>query len=148
MFFRRRWTPCALDATHARYVCSLRDAEAAPGGVTRAFEYPAGDPGAGRVVVRAADDDTGAALVRTPAVVIAADADGRHETTPAVADRLQVGALVDVAGARVLLGDPAMLRSTFTALLFLDGRPLTGFVERGRRRGARGRLVTTWEIVW
>jgi hypothetical protein len=58
-------------------------------------------------------------------------------------ERLAV--LVDVPGRRILVGPPHLVRSTFTQLVFLDGRTAPGF-EKVDDRAAGGERVLTWRV--
>jgi hypothetical protein len=80
-----------------------------------------------------------------PASLLIADAGALRE----VAFRQptdQLGVLVDEPHHRVLIGAPALLRSTFTRLMFLDGRFAEGFEKTDDRRGYRGERVVTWRV--
>lgn len=59
-----------------------------------------------------------------------------------------VGILVDPDHRRILAGSPDLLRSTFTQLLFLDGRYLRRFEKFDERTGYGGERVATWRVLW
>ena len=44
--------------------------------------------------------------------------------------------------------EAALLRSTFTQLMFLDGRYAQSFRKFDERRGYRGERVVTWAVDW
>ena len=55
--------------------------------------------------------------------------------------------LVDVLGRRVLVGSPDLVRSTFTRLVFLDGRFSPGFQPVDDRTGYDNERVRTWKVL-
>jgi hypothetical protein len=57
-----------------------------------------------------------------------------------------LGVLVDLPNRRVLLGTPSLLESTFTQLVYLDGRYAKGVEKVDERVGYEGERVTTWKV--
>ena len=101
-----------------------------------------------RVQVKKAGDVAAQEQERTPAMIWVIDAGGiRHVDFPS-ADEPGVGILVDVAQHMVLVGPQYLIRSTFTDLMFLDGRYSKAFDKTDERSGAHGKRVTTWRINW
>jgi hypothetical protein len=82
-----------------------------------------------------------------PALVVVASASGLVRYTPPEPAHPDIGVLVDVPNARVLVGAPAFLGSTLVQLLYLDGRYATRFAKVDER-GVAGERVTTWALRW
>jgi hypothetical protein len=74
----------------------------------------------------------------------------QHLEDIATADPIDpnLGVLVDLPNDRVLVGTVALLRSTFTQLMFLDGRYTRSFRKFDERRGYHGERVVTWTVDW
>src|SRR5262249_3937709 len=87
--------------------------------------------------------DTGA-----PAVLILAGARQQEEITPASPLHPDLGVLLDLPKQRILVGAPLLLRSTFTQLMYLDGRYTTAFEKVDERTVDTGERVVTWKIRW
>jgi len=49
---------------------------------------------------------------------------------------------------RILVGTPDILRSTFTQLMFLDGRYARHFKKFDERDGYKGERVVVWKVEW
>ena len=58
-----------------------------------------------------------------------------------------VGVLMDLEEQRVLFADPALLRSMFVQLYYLDGRYSDHFIKFYDRSGTSGRVVI-WKVDW
>jgi len=56
--------------------------------------------------------------------------------------------LVDVPGTRVRLSTPELLHSTFSRLMYLDGRYCKLFDKVHEETGFAGERVTLWKINW
>jgi asparagine N-glycosylation enzyme membrane subunit Stt3 len=83
-----------------------------------------------------------------PALLIIAGDEGMEEVVLSSPAHPDLAVLIDVPGERVLLGPAYLLRSTFTRLLFLDGRHSRFFTKFDERRTYGGERVTTWRIEW
>jgi hypothetical protein len=84
----------------------------------------------------------------SPSAVIVAGSGGIEDIHIAAAPDPDLAVLADVANARVLLGPPSVLRSTFTRLMFLDGRYGQLFEKFDERVGYGSERVTTWRVRW
>jgi hypothetical protein len=82
----------------------------------------------------------------TPEALIVAGAGGRREVVFPRAAFPGLAVLVDEPGRRVLLGTPHVLRSTFTQLVFLNGRHLRHLEPFDARTGPAGDRVLAWWI--
>jgi len=134
-----KWVSCAGDDTQLRCDVSAR---LRSGQVLRAVVVSRTAPDTARFAVGAAADRE---ETIAPAAVFVVTADG-------IAERASGGpahesVLVDLEGSRVLVGSADILRSTFTSLMFLEGRHSRYFADFDRRDGQAG-AIRTWEIRW
>jgi hypothetical protein len=135
-----RWLPCAGDQ---EWRCET--ASRLPDGrMLRGVRLRPGDPASARLLLgEAAVADTEI----SPVSVLLADADELREVVAPRAAAGGIALLVDRNGRRVLLGTDRILRSTFTSLVFLDGR-YTGWArDYEHRRDRKGELLA-WKIEW
>jgi hypothetical protein len=115
--------------------------------VVGAVRVESGSPARAWIVTPARPGDAGEGRAPTPVPVVLADEEGVHDAAPWPEEKEpRLGALVDVAGRRVLLGVPALLRSTFVALMYLDGRYADRFEKIDDRTGANDERVVTWRL--
>ncbi|HSQ00322.1 MAG TPA: STT3 domain-containing protein [Candidatus Dormibacteraeota bacterium] len=82
-----------------------------------------------------------------PTVLLLARTD-RLEEVPFPSGEPALAVLVDVPGRRALIGRPAVLRSTFAQLMFLDGRYGRRFKKIAERSTSAGERVATYRIDW
>ena len=140
------WFPCHPSGDGTRLLCRIGLALADQGVVLDGFVYdgvtpantglryhPIGKSGASNVTAG------------TPGAIITAAA-VRGEFDPPSPTFPNLGAVVDVTNHRVLLGTPALVRSTFFELLYLDGRDSTYFEKTDDR--SVGYRVVTWKERW
>jgi hypothetical protein len=134
------WIACreAGDAWH----CPVGVPEGG-GGVIAALQVVPGAPARSRLVVQRPGVE---AQMATPGLLLVADAEGLQELPFRPATFPALGALVDLPNRRVLLGRPAVLASTFTHLLYLDGRYARRLVKVDERVGFGRERVVTWRI--
>jgi dolichyl-phosphooligosaccharide-protein glycotransferase len=92
--------------------------------------------------------DNAAQFDGTPALVLVAGATKLDTIEPPSPMRPEIALLVDVNNDRILLGTPDVIRSTFTQLMFLDGRYSEYFEKFSDRQGFNGERVVTWKIDW
>ncbi|HTY55693.1 MAG TPA: STT3 domain-containing protein [Candidatus Binataceae bacterium] len=85
---------------------------------------------------------------RIPALIWFAGPEGIKQFELSSADEPDVGILMDVAKRRILVGPPYLIRSTFTDLIFLDGRYSKMFQKTNEQSGTHEERVTTWKINW
>ncbi len=118
--------------------------------VKQVIFYPA-NPADSRVVAVHKSADSGGATEEvqlTPALVMIAAADQIREVSNPAPESAELAVLVDVAGARVRLSTPELLRSTFNSLMYLDGRYDKFFDRVHEETGFGGERVTLWRINW
>lgn len=84
----------------------------------------------------------------TPGVIIIAGAEEKEDIVFPSPTYPRVGILVDVPKQRILIGPPALLRSTFTHLFYLDGRYTKAFEKFDERLTYTGDRVVTWKVKW
>ena len=82
-----------------------------------------------------------------PAALVVATEAGIEDVAFASPGDERLGVLVDVSGHRVLVGPPYLVRSTFTQLMFLDGRYARAFEKVDDRTGFAGERIVTWRVV-
>lgn len=139
--FLPRWIACDAARPDGARVCPI-DASIAAGRIPLdTVSWPAAHPE--RAVLVAGDP----AQAGAPGLVVVAGAHGLERFTPAEPAHPDLGVLIDVQVARVLVGAPTFLASTLVQLLFLDGRYATRY-SRVDERIADGERVTTWKLRW
>lgn len=109
----------------------------------RAVSIPAADPAAAALIV---EPGRGRRESVTPGTVLVVTPDGIRNLTPG-REGSPDSILFDPSGPHVLIGPAQLLRSTFTHLMFLDGRFLHRFESFDHARGIRGD-IRTWRISW
>ncbi|MGD1096879.1 MAG: STT3 domain-containing protein [Bryobacteraceae bacterium] len=102
------------------------------------------------VVVHAAAPGSTAMQTKrsTPGAILIAGAQGLEDISNGAAEYPKVGVLIDPAGARVRLGSPSLLRSTFSRLMYLDGKYDKLFEKVYDETGFVDQRVTLWKINW
>jgi len=84
---------------------------------------------------------------RMPAIIWLVEPDNIRKLQLS-SDEPAVGIMLDVAKHRILAGPPYLIESTFTDLMFLDGRDSKAFQKIDERSGPHGEQVTTWKLDW
>jgi dolichyl-diphosphooligosaccharide--protein glycosyltransferase len=82
-----------------------------------------------------------------PALLLLAGQE-RLDEVPFPSAEGELSVLLDVAGSRVLIGRPDVLRSMFAQLMFLDGRYARRFKRVAERSTSAGERVVTYRIDW
>jgi hypothetical protein len=134
------WLPCR-PARDGGWVCPVGVATGT-GGVLEAVVFRPDAPERPPLIVGRGGGRTAA----TPEVVVVAGTEGRREIRFADATFPGLAVLIDEPGRRVLLGAPAVVRSTFTRLVFLEGRDLRHFEPFDARTGPDGERVLAWWV--
>lgn len=133
------WSNCTgAEVLHCPITLRSRHARA-----LRAVEFSPADPAAAALIL--ASHQGGQQVVAPDAVYVVTDDGIRAVTEHRNATAMSV--LIDPTQRRVLIGSAALLRSTLTHLLFLDGRFLHHFEPFDRSPGLSGD-VRTWRIAW
>jgi hypothetical protein len=147
--FVPRWLPCHAAPAAGEMVCDVhltpRGGTSALGTLTYRVASPLDARLHGRERREGVPSDTMAP--GTPAAVLLAGAERMEVvgfTSPTHPD---LAVLIDVPGERVLVGAPALLRSTFVHLMYLDGRYARHYQKHDDRKDSRARVVT-WKISW
>ena len=136
-YVTQRWTPCTPDADGA-WICRLVAPASAPTPRVTAVTYRPDSPGATRLTTPSGDIAAAAVLV--------AGADGVEEAAVARTGEDALGVLVDLPGRRVLVGPPAVLRATFTRLMFLGAQHAPRFEPVDDRTNSGGERVRVWKV--
>jgi hypothetical protein len=130
-------------------VCDIGTALSAGAPLLERFSYRPDSPEDSRLEGRtrrggALSDTT---TVGTPAALLVAGAEdlrGMQFASPAYPD---LAVLVDLPGARILVGALPLLQSTYVHLMYLDGRYARHYRKHDDRMG-RGERVVTWKVDW
>jgi hypothetical protein len=136
-----RWHDCRREPS-GDLDCPIGLATSTPGTRLDSFRYVRDAPEKSRLVFFAEEPTS-----ETPAVILVADEGGIETIALPTPTRPEFSALVDRVGERVLLGAPHVLRSTFTRLVFFDGRYTTHF-EKIDDRAVSGERIVAWKIGW
>ncbi len=139
------WIPCRLSADGG-LTCRVAGTALDDKNQLEAIELKPSDPRETRLAVT----HQGAPAVANGIVgtVIVAGADRLKTTRNSAAQYPNVAVLFDPNGEHVLAGSRALVESTLTQLLFLDGRYNKLFHKEGERVGYGGNRVTSWRIGW
>ena len=141
------WTKCE-PGDSATLNCKL-DVQIDEATVVKQLNFRTANPAESRLVaVRESADGTTTEAQITPAVIMIATADQVREVSNPATEYPELAVLVDVPGARVRLTTPAVLHSTFSRLIYLDGRSEKFFDKIHDETGFRGERVTLWRINW
>lgn len=141
-FVGNDWVTCGTDGTET--LCPL-PASGNQAGTPTEFVYVSSTPVAGRLRWKGPG---GATKREVPAEILVAGAHDLESVTFPTTGRPGLAVLVDVRGRRALFGSPELLRSTFTQLMFLDGRFMAQFEKWDERIGYAGERVVTWRVRW
>lgn len=135
------WFPCEASQDKRLLECRI------PANARRLARlvYDAEDPAETRVFTQL---QPGRQSEETPAVVVVAGGRDRSVDELESPSLPNVGVLVDVEKSRALLASPALVRSTFTQLVFLDGRTQSDFEKVGEQESVDGERVATWRVRW
>ncbi len=144
-YLTKRWVPCEPAPDGQTLTCPVNLPSRSRGETLETFVYSRQAPASGRFRWRPVN---AAQRTAAPATVVVAGAQ-QLEVFPA-ADPIDpnLGVLVDLPNDRVLVGTVALLQSTFTQLMFLDGRYARSFRKFDERRGYRDERVVTWAVDW
>lgn len=148
-YLTTRWQPCTPHRGGVEFSCPVDAIIDRANTRVDEVSYVAGQPGSARLRLRRATNGghPGDEFEGIPGVVFWAGATGMERVQLLTATHSDIGVLVDVSNARVLLGSPRLLGSTFTQLMYLDGR-YTRYFEKFDERTANGERLVTWTIHW
>ncbi len=138
-YLGRGWASCRLAG--AEMVCPLNAVDGEER-IADEFAYAPEAPAAGRLRWR------DRARPAPPAEILVAGSEPVAAAADAAATAAGIGILVDTASARILAGSPELLRSTFTRLVFLDGRGAGSLRKFDEQVAYGGERIVTWEIRW
>jgi len=144
-----RWRPC-IQLSASDLLCRLDDMHVSDHETLELATVNLDAPDQSRLRVRVTSSSGGAAREqeRIPATMLILKPDKILQLQMLSSGEPEVGIMIDVAKRRVLAGPPYLLRSTFTELLFLDGRYTKAFEKIDERSGPHEERVTTWRINW
>jgi hypothetical protein len=143
-FITRDWVSCA-PTPNGELRCPIGH-PARDGQTIEAVIFRADAPGQAGLEVRAGAQGEPSRVA--PPLVLVAGPQALEQIEPLAGDPAQPTVLIDTVAMRVLVGSARGLRSTYTALLHLDGRYARHFHKVDDRTGYRGQRVVTWRIDW
>lgn len=144
-YLTKEWLPCVPDDTGASRACFLAAKVSNAPQVLEAFEYNASSPASGRLRILHQGGRT-RYTYRTPGTIIVAGPSRSDETHPPGATDPGIAVLIDTVGHRLLLAEAELLNSTFTKLMFLDGRYLKRFEKVQEHSAYTGERVVTYRV--
>jgi hypothetical protein len=147
--FVPRWLSCRAARDGGEMACEISMSMSREAPILHTFTYRPASPQDARLHGRERRGGTlsDATTAGTPAAVLLAGVDEMRPvafTSPTYPD---LAVLIDVPGARILVGAPAFLQSTFVHLMYLDGRYARHY-RKHDDRASRGERVVTWKIDW
>ncbi|MBI1813451.1 MAG: hypothetical protein HYR72_00585 [Deltaproteobacteria bacterium] len=143
------WKPCRAPSEAGDVICPVDVPLDRGTTVLDEFRYHIDAPANGRLLLHRTDSGSASHRIDSvPASIVIAGADHLDEVSPASATDARLGVLLDLVNQRVLIGPPYLLRSTFTHLVYLDGRYAQFFEKFDERIGYKGERVVTWKINW
>jgi hypothetical protein len=147
-YFARDWFSCRVTDAGDAWICPIGLGVGESGPVLEAFEYVPEAPARSRLHFRERDDRAAGSrrFTGAPATIVRAGPAAMDETSLPRPTTPDLGVLVDTVERRILVGPPYLLRSTFTHLVFLDGRYARRFEKFDERAAPGGERVVTWHI--
>src|SRR5262245_38469123 len=148
VLFVSNWLPCRTARGAGDMVCDVQLTLGSGGAMLHTFSYRSSTPRDARLQVResrgGASSDT---TEGTPATVLFAGAERIERMNFASPTHPDLAVLVDMSGARILVGTPSFLQSTFVHLMYLDGRYARHYRKDDDRSGQAERVLT-WRVEW
>jgi hypothetical protein len=139
------WIPCRSSADGGLF-CRVAGTPLEDGSELQAIEVKPAAPAVTKLAVTRQGSRTVA--YGSVGAVIVAGAERLETTHNSGAQYPDLAVMFDLRGGRVLAGNTALVESTLTQLLFLDGRYNRLFHRQGERAGYGGNRVTSWRIGW
>jgi hypothetical protein len=145
-YLTKDWIPCELEGSGATRVCLLASRVSNAAQVLEGFEYSSSAPAGGRLRIRDQRGGQTRYIYRVPGTIFLAGPARFDETHPPAATDPGLAVLVDTVGNRLLLAEAELLRSTFTKLMFLDGRYLRHFEKIQERAAYTEERVVSFRV--
>jgi hypothetical protein len=141
------WYPCRPGDRTGIMRCRLGLFDMASKRMVEELVYDVLSPGRSVVRYRHAEPGRppGQVVEQAPGALLVAEAKLEDVALP-TPRYVETGFLVDTRNWRVLAGPPLLIRSTFTHLLFLDGRYTRQFEKVGERVTHAGDRLQTWRV--
>lgn len=153
-YLSNRWLPCfSSDGSSAELDCRTEELRGVPLSPILTLREIVVDPGdAQRVMLRISSDRADQTTSHTndvaPTMAIVAKGGRLDEVSEASSGPSDLSVLFDADHNRVLAGPSYLIGSTYTRLMFLNGRYSKYFEKVDDQRGYGGERVTTWRIDW
>jgi hypothetical protein len=145
-----QWLPCRTTRQEAGLVCPVGLKMSQEGSTLTAFVYHPASPTESRLRFRQPEGRRlpSYGTEGTPAVIVLAGAQWMEEIPFLSATDPGIAVLVDLPNQRILVGTPPLIRSTFTHLMYLDGRYATHYEKFDDRTAHTGERLVTWRVRW
>jgi hypothetical protein len=146
-FLTKTWIECSPDARGAFNVCPLARNVTGGAQVLEALEYSDAAPAGARLRIRKAGADGKPSYsYRTPGTVFVAYPHEFRRVPIVGATDPGIAVLIDLQGKRLLMAEAVLLGSTFTKLVFLDGRYLQHFEKISVRDSVMNDRVVSYRV--
>jgi len=144
------WYACTPGNDATVMHCGLHLADKMTGNILDEFSYDAALPRFGRFRFRPSQGGriAGTESEGTPTTLVVAGPQQMERFNFDAPTNGDLGVLIDLPNRRIFLAAPSFIRSTFTHLLYLDGRYARHFEKYDERVSSLGQRVVTWRINW
>ncbi|HJY84090.1 MAG TPA: STT3 domain-containing protein [Candidatus Binatia bacterium] len=145
-----QWISCHTEGDDTSLVCPVGLQTSRTGSVLEKFVYRAAAPLESKIHFRLPRSMRSRHYPSegTPGLLIVAGVQEQEEVFFPSPTFPRLGVLLDVPKKRILLGPPPLLRSTFTHLIYLDGRYSQYYEKFDERLTYAGERVVTWKVKW
>ena len=145
-----QWISCHTEDDDASLVCPVGLPASATGSILEKFVYHPTAPLESTVYLslpRSTRSDDSPAE-GTPGLLIVAGVKEKEEFSFPSPRFPRIGVLLDLPKKRILIGPPPLVRSTFTHLVYLDGRYAQHYTKVNEQLTYTGERVITWKVKW
>ncbi len=145
-----QWISCHTEGDDASLVCPVGLQVSRVGNVLEKFVYRPAAPLESKVHFRLprSTRSLDSPPEGTPGLLVMAGAQEKEEVFFPSPTFPRIGVLLDLPKKRILLGPPPLVRSTFTHLIYLDGRYSQYYEKFDERLTYAGERVVTWRVKW
>ena len=148
VYFTSQWSNCSAQSDGRSFQCYVLPNRLPSDARLGSVNVRTDDPAATSLQLGQALQGAASSRSARPALVLIAGASGIEAVPVSEPWSADVAVLFDVAQHRVLVGTPAILRSLYTQLMFLDGRYNRHFHKMQERVGRNRDRVVTWRVDW
>lgn len=140
------WHACRTDHDRTSLICELNLRDEQTGQIFDNFVFSTTTPMNSRLYIRSQTSHPQGE--GTPATIILAGPQQMADLPFPSPTHPGLEVLLDIPNLRILIGSPHVIRSTFTHLMFLDGRYARHFEKIDDRTSYLGERIVTWRIHW